>query len=321
MTTRSGLQRNQAGRAAALFALTVSLGLAMLISIYSDKEGLSFRPSNKEQAQNHTGKKIGARPLIFEPNYGQMGSEAKFLARGGNFLLALTLDRVSITLLREKAVPSRNLKPQLGKHRKEPREMESETVQLQLLNTLTSTSIRGVSPLPGHSNYYKGQDPKQWVTDVPHFAKVRYSDVYPGVDMVYYGNTRKQLEHDFIVSPGTNPDFISFQVTGADVVRVDGNGDLVIDAGSEQLHLLKPVAYQETGSERQPVEAEFQLSSNSRVSFQIGNYDSSRTLIIDPSLVFLTYWGGSDTDGAGDDKRNKFLFLGNNSAIGTLKKV
>ena len=176
-------------------------------------------------------------------------------------------------------------------------------------------TVTGLDELPGKSNYFIGNDPAKWRTNVPTYAKVKYQNVYRGIDLVYYGNPQ-QLEYDFVVAPGADPKAISLDVAairsaadggrrapGVDQKRrIDANGDLVIQAGEDEVRLHKPVVYQAAvnqgadSSARHFVDGRYVLKGDNRVSFEVASYDPGKTLVIDPVLVYSTYLGGSSDD-------------------------
>ncbi len=151
--------------------------------------------------------------------------------------------------------------------------------------------MTGLDPQSGRSNYLVGRDRSRWRTKVPQFAKVRYEEVYPGIDLVYYGRQR-QLEYDFVVQPKADPRRIELEFKGADRLEIDPRGDLIVDIGKNTVRQHKPVAYQERDGKRQAVQADYVVHGRRRVSFRIGAYDRSRTLIVDPALVYAKYFGG-----------------------------
>jgi hypothetical protein len=169
--------------------------------------------------------------------------------------------------------------------------------------------LHGVDRLPGTVNYLVGNDPRAWRTSIPTFARVRIPDVYPGVDLVYYGNGR-QLEYDFILAPGADPASIRLSVRGlartsGPALALDGRGDLTLRAPAGDVLLKRPVAYQmDDDGTRHPVEAAYALVGSPEVSgervwhvgFTLGAYDRSRPLVIDPVLSYSTYLGGSAAD-------------------------
>src|SRR5207245_161982 len=150
-------------------------------------------------------------------------------------------------------------------------------------------------PQPGHVNYFIGNDPAKWRTDVPTYGKVRYAGVYPGVDLVYYGN-QKQVEFDFVLSAGADPAQIALAFEGATRLAIAESGDLELTVDAGKLLLRAPYVYQEQGAARQRVPARYRLLGADRVSLDVDAYDASRPLVVDPVLVYATYLGGSGAD-------------------------
>jgi hypothetical protein len=178
-----------------------------------------------------------------------------------------------------------------------------DVLRLKLVGANPKAKVEGLDGLPGKSNYFIGNDPKKWRTNVPNYAEVKYKDVYPVVDLVYYGNQGK-LEHDFIVSPGVDPSAIRFAVeTGNSRIenrktRIDPSGDLVIAMDGGEVRLHKPVVYQPNSDDnRQSLDGRFLLAANNQITFEVDPYDKSRPLVIDPVLTYSTYLGGSSNDG------------------------
>jgi len=149
--------------------------------------------------------------------------------------------------------------------------------------------------LPGKVNYFLGNDPTSWHTDVSTFAQVKYPDLYPGIDLLYYGNQR-QLEYDFIVAPGANPNMIQLGFQGADDLELDDQGNLILRIGEDQIQMHKPLMYQEVDGVRHEIAGGYFFISQSQVGFQVAAYDRAKALIIDPTLVYSTYLGGSSED-------------------------
>lgn len=150
--------------------------------------------------------RYGGLPLAFEPNQGQCDSRVKFLSRGGGYTVFLTEAGAVLTL----------------------DDTEGSAVRASLVGA-SPVTIDGADPLSGHSNYLLGNDPRRWQLGVPQFGKIRYNGIYPGIDLLFYGNQR-QLEYDFIVSPHRRPSAIRLAIDGAQSVRLDSNGDLVLGA-------------------------------------------------------------------------------------------
>jgi hypothetical protein len=182
---------------------------------------------------------------------------------------------------------------------------QGAVLRMRLAGAREPARIVGRDRQPGTVNYFKGRDPGQWRTGVATYGKVEYQGVYPGVDLVYYGNQR-QLEYDFIVAPGADPNQIrlSFSQDGQTAApRLDGNGDLLLPTGADEVRLHKPVVYQEIEGKRREIEGQFVVlpamtegKGERQVGFQVAEYDRGRPLVIDPVLVYSTYLGGSDKD-------------------------
>ena len=215
-------------------------------------------------------------PLAFEKNQGQAASAADFLAHGAGYSVALSRGNAHITLRRDKdSVPA--------------------AVDLRLVDARRNPSAAGRKPLPGRVNYFIGNDPTRWHTDIPSFGRVEYADVYRGIDLAYYGN-HGCLEYDFIVAPGVDPAAIRLAAGGARKVQVDAGGDLVIGTEGGDVYFRGPVAYQEIAGTRRPVESRYVLAGSHGVRFSIGTYDARYPLVIDPSLAYSTYLGGSGSE-------------------------
>ena len=228
----------------------------------------------------------GKLPLSFEANTGQRDTAVRFLSRGRGYALFLTGDE-AVLALQKPAVRcqesrassnSRNSKlnaeipgsliPNLDAAvlnskplAPSPQSSPASVLRMKLVGANPAAKAVGADELPGKANYFIGNDPKKWRSNVPTFAKVKYHGVYPGVDLVYYGNQSGQLEYDFVVAPGADPSAISLAVDAArqpgsrkkaaasGQCKIDPNGDLVahVDADDE-VRFHKPLVYQEQES-------------------------------------------------------------------------
>ena len=222
-------------------------------------------------------------PLIFESNQGQTDSQVKFLSRGSGYGLFLTANEAVLTL-QHSALSTEHSAGQVS------------VVRMALDGANADSQILGTDPLPGKSNYLMGNDPSKWHRNVPQFAQVRYDNVYPGIDLVYYGN-QGRVEYDFKVAPGADPKQIVLRFRGSEKIELTSSGDLVLATASGDVHLEAPRVYQEIGEVRRPVVGSFTLRDRNRVGFELGTYDRTRTLIIDPVLSYSTYLGGSGNEG------------------------
>jgi hypothetical protein len=175
--------------------------------------------------------------------------------------------------------------------------LRTSVVRMKLVGASATAEPVGDSQLPGKSNYFIGNDPTKWRRDVPQFARVRYHDVYPGTDLVYYGN-QGRLEYDFEVASGSDPKLVTLKFQGQENLRIDADGDLVLSVGTSDLRLHAPRVYQKFGTKERSVAGRFALLGKEKdeVGFELGDYDRSRSLVIDPVLTYSTYLGGSGNE-------------------------
>jgi hypothetical protein len=192
---------------------------------------------------------------------------------------------------------SRETKRLIRRSRPQSRPMPSSMAALRMhvVGGQPDAQIVGSGQLSAKANYIIGNDPSKWHRGVPQYARVSYRDVYPGIDLTYHGQ-QNQLEFDFVVAPGSTPDPIKLSFSGASRIRTDAVGNLALATSAGGLTLNKPVAYQERDGVRQLVDARFILKANHQVGFELGSYDRTRELVIDPSLSYATYLGGASED-------------------------
>ncbi len=252
------------------------------------------RPSASSAQKTQALANYSRLPLSFEPNQGQAGSPVKYLARGGQFNVFLTQDELAFGFARRHS------------HRRSVFDMEDSaaleapelsSLELRLVGANPSSPVWGEEQLGGTANYLVGRDPSQWHVNLPTFAKIRYRNVYPGVDLLYYGN-QGELESDFIIAPGANPEAVKLSVAGAEAITIAPSGDLVLRMQDGELRLRKPLVYQTVGTSRKQIAGGYVLASNNQVSFRVARYDHKQPLIIDPVLSYSTYLGGSGSDEA-----------------------
>ncbi len=213
---------------------------------------------------------FGNLPMSFVANRGQASDHVRFIARGSNYTLALTSTDTVLEL-----------------HTPQP-----AALRMKLSGANSTPQIDGQEQLPGKVNYFIGNDPKGWHTDLPTYAKVCYRSVYPGIDLVYYGN-QQQLEYDFIIAPGADPREIKLNFDGADSMVLDSQGDLILHTGGDDVRQHKPIIYQLINDERKEIAGGYTITSDRQVTFQLGEYDVSRPLVIDPVLSYSTFLGGN----------------------------
>jgi len=299
---------------------------------------------------------LAGLPLSFEPNLGQADPRVKFLSRGRGYTLFLTKDQAILAMQESGArsqesgeegrpwsvargplLSDRNSKLETRNSaalRAPNSNPESPLVlRLRLLGANAGAKVSGHDELPGKSSYFIGKDPAKWHTHIPTYGRVRFASIYPGVDLVYYGEQNGQLEYDFVLGPGADPKRISLAI-GAEAeiggklkaLRIASNGDLVVHLPGGELRLRRPVVYQAQSTvdsresavlsrqlttdhgprttfnpdpgipNRKLVDARYVLKPDGTVTFEIGPYDRTLPLVIDPVLSYSTFLGGSDMD-------------------------
>ncbi len=219
-------------------------------------------------------------PLAFEPNVGQSGEPVKFLARGRGYGLYLTPAEAVLTLPAGRGAKA------------------SPALRMQFDGANAAATLSGGEKLPGHTNYFIGNDSSRWLRNVPQFARARYAGLYSGVDLDFYGHEGR-LEYDFEVAPGADPRQIALQFQGADGMQIATNGDLVFSVSGRELRFQAPHVYQKRGDREEAVAGSFVLLAGGKAHFHIGDYDRTRALVIDPVLSFSTYLGGSGDESCG----------------------
>lgn len=232
--------------------------------------------------------------LTFEPNHGQMDASVQFVTRGRGYQMYFTAGEVVLAL-----TPRSN----------------PAVMRLALVGGAPAPRIEGVEMLAARSHYIHGNDPSAWVTNVPHFRRVAYRDVYPNIDAVFYGNDG-ELEYDFTIRPGGDPGLIGFQTEAE--LRLDLYGDLLMRQQGEEVRWRRPIAYQEIDGERRSVKVAYRLAGQ-MIRFSVSAYDPRYTLVIDPVLKYSTYHGGSAADRANDvavDKDGFIYVVGETSGSG-----
>jgi len=233
----------------------------------------------------------GKLPTTFEGNVGQTDPQVKFLSRGSGYVVFLTTSGMVFSA--HSQLVANSTQP----YAKTNQAQSGAVIQLNLVGANPNPLAIGENLLAGKANYFIGRDRSKWHTNVATYGKVHYKDVYPGIDLVYYGNP-SQMEYDFEIAAGANPKQIQFDVKGADNVSVDSTGDLVLQTKQGALHVKSPVLYQTFNNMKLPVTGGFSLKSSTRVGFSLAGYDPTRPLVIDPVLLYSTYLGGLADDQA-----------------------
>lgn len=244
--------------------------------------------SNAQNTPSHSSVAgFGRLPLTFESNRGQATPQVNFISRGPGYRAYLTGNGMLLSLRVDDAKSSSTGRTSANTKR--------TSIQFQLIGSASNPQVMGEKQQPGVVNYFIGNDPTRWRRNIPTYSQIRYKNVYPGVDLIYYGN-HQQLEYDFAVAPKADPQQIKFAITGANNIHVAADGTLVLGTNNGELHFQAPLIYQERNGQRIPVKGNFTISGANRVGFQLAQYDSTQPLVIDPVLLYSTYLGGSGDD-------------------------
>lgn len=250
---------------------------------------------------------FGKLPLAFEMNQGQVARETQVVARGSGYRLELKAGEAALTLRKSTGEPrgaeNRSRKP-VRRGTERPAE---NTLRMSLVGANGSATAEPLGQLITKSNYLIGKDQSKWQTDIANYAQVKYRSIYPGIDVLYYGN-QQQLEYDFTIAPGAKPDAIRLAFAGADRVEIAGNGDLVLHMAGGELRQSSPLIYQDLGKGRSYVNGKYVALGAMEIGFEVGEYDQTKPLVIDPILAYSTYLnfyaastnGGLAMDAAGN---------------------
>jgi len=251
-----------------------SAGSAVFLSLVLLPASAAAQPVTPDPAPARLHRTLSSGALRFEVNQGQADSRVHFIARRRDYQLFLTGSEATF------------------RFSPDPTTDREAVLRLLLVGARTPRTIAGEQPLAGVTNYLKGPE-REWKTGIPSFAQVRYTDLYEGIDLVYYGSER-QLEYDFIVAPGADASRISMRFSGASRPRLARSGELTLRVGGRQLRQAQPVAFQDIAGVRREVRAAYRVARDGSVGFSIGPYDRALPLTIDPVLIYSTYLGGTD---------------------------
>jgi hypothetical protein len=255
----------------------------------------SAKPVAQPIRSAHVASRYGSTPLSFEPNQGQADQSVNFLSHGKNYTILLQPTVATLELNRDSMSP---LQAEQARIQGKAVPATHEMVRMTLAGASPRAKMSAERALPGYVNYMIGSDRAKWKTGVPTYAATRVAQVYPGIDLVYYG-TEKQLEYDFVVKPQVDPSQIHLALDGAKPV-LEGNGDLRLQVAATRQNtdmvFRKPVLYQEVEGVRKPVEGSYSIAASGEVGFKVGSYDAGKELVIDPIISYASYFGGSGED-------------------------
>ena len=267
------------------------MGLRSVQTILSLMAVAAIACSAQQSNPQQFGSNYGQLPLTFEANHGQTDARVKFLSRGKGYIAFLTTGGMVLSLRPTDILGD----PHTGNLRAIKPQSPATTLEFRLVGVSQTSVVVGEEPQPGRVNYFVGNNPAKWHTNVPTYARVRCKNVYPGIDLVYHGNHR-QLEYDFEISPNADPNRIQFEIKGARHIQVDGDGDLLLDMADGKLRFKSPTVYQGSKSQRAAVGGQYVVLDSTHIAFQVALYDQNKSLVIDPVLIYSTYLGGSGND-------------------------
>ncbi len=264
--------------------------LALAVSLCASMTHTTAQTISPNSTNNRV---YGKLPIIFEANQGQTNLQVKFVSRGPGYTAFLTGDGMVLSLRPAQAATTA---PMAGTAATgTSRQTSATTLEFRLVGATKNPVVVGEKPQPGRANYFIGNNPAKWHRNVPTYGQIRYKNVYPGIDLIYYGN-QQQMEYDFAVAPGADASRIQFEVKGANSIGTDENGNLLLQTKNGNLRFQLPAIYQESSGQRSPVAGSYNLMDATHFGFQLNKYDSSKPVVIDPVLLYSTYLGGSGTE-------------------------
>jgi hypothetical protein len=278
-----------------LAATLIVLSTFLIRSSLAKESAGSAVPTAQQSTKAESADHYGKLPLSFESNEGQTDREVKFVSRGPGYDLFLTATGLVLTLRQPRPPADKFKPPALTKQGSSNQPPEASVLRLKIIGANPRSHAEGEDQLPGKTNYLVGDDPHKWHVNIPTYRKVYYTEIYPKVDVVYYGN-RTELEYDFAVAPGGNVQAIRFQFEGTDRMMLDDAGNLHLAVKQSEVTLRKPVIYQLTDKgDRRELKGEYVIKGK-EVGFKTGAFDARKPLIIDPVLSYSTLLGGGSNE-------------------------
>ncbi|HJZ69055.1 MAG TPA: SBBP repeat-containing protein [Blastocatellia bacterium] len=269
--------KNRKIQRAALTLAVVSLAAALFPV---KQRSIKSQQSESVNVLSATDEVRWSQPLSFEANRGQADDDVKFVGRGKGFGLLLKQSEAVLAL--------RNRTDEVTR---------SHKLSMKFEGASPAALIAGVDKQKALASYFIGNDPAKWIRDIETYSRVTYSGLYPDIDLTFYEDER-ELEFDFEVAPGADPQRIALRFQGADRIRLGSQGSLILHTAAGDVRYKHPVAYQETDGSKLEVPARFKILSDDAIGFEVAAYDSTRPLIIDPVLVYSSYVGGNAADAA-----------------------
>jgi beta-propeller repeat-containing protein/centrosomal CEP192-like protein len=252
--------------------LKLCTALLTAVTLFVPLSSVAEKAPDAAAAKRTAVEAYGRLPLSFEAT----ASPAHYLARNGSYAVLIGAGQSSVAVKEAKS----------GKH---------QTLRFAFENANPAAKLEAMEPQPGVTNYYLGHDASKWRLGVQSYGRLRSAGVYPGVDVVYYGDHRR-LEFDYVVAPKADPSAIVLSFSGMDKFYKESSGDLVAEVAGQPVRFAKPYAYQKVDGTARPVDSEYVLAADGKVHLHLGQYDRNRELIVDPVVAFATYLGGSAAD-------------------------
>ncbi|MGH9512018.1 MAG: hypothetical protein ACRD2U_07755 [Terriglobales bacterium] len=254
--------QNPSTLAARLFSVSLLLAFSTGVST----------GQTRGKATSNASSAIAQLPITFEENAGQIDSQVRFLNRDGRYRVYLTDNAAALKVA--------------GK-------TTDAVLRTTVVGSRSAVEVAGLDPRDSHTNYLVGPR-ASWKSNIPNYGAVEYAGIYPGIDLVYYGK-QHQLEYDFDVAPHSNPSVIALKIEGADKITVGKDGSLILDTAAGPVTWAKPIAYQKGTRRAKLITASYRVRGEV-VSFEVGKYDRSKKLVIDPVLDYGTYLDGKEFD-------------------------
>jgi hypothetical protein len=253
-----------------LFLLSISLNL-ISSSAYANNTNI-----NKTSIQA----KYLNIPLYFETNLGQTNKQVKFLSHGQGYTMFFTQNKAVLVL---------------NKSTSNKKNLQSDVIDITFPGATPNTDIIGEGGKEGISNYFIGNNPKKWIKDIPNYKEIQYKNLYPGIGLIFSGN-QKNLEFSFVVNKNANPENIKMQISGANKIYTDKQGNLILSTKQGKVIYKRLIIYQNIKGIKKQVFGKYVLNKKGIITIALGSYDKTKQLIIDPYLVYSTYLGGSNYD-------------------------
>ncbi|HEX3587867.1 MAG TPA: SBBP repeat-containing protein [Candidatus Angelobacter sp.] len=232
-----------------------------------------------QKSLNNTAAGLNGLPISFEENHGQVDSNVRFLAHAGKSVIYFTPNEAVLALYSRDS----QKKPAVS------------ALRMQWIGANAHPEMIAEHPLPGRINYLIGRDPANWHTNLPTYGQVRYRDLFPGVDAVFFGKDG-EIEYDMVLSPGSDLGKISFGLEGVQSMRLADNGDLVLKLANGEVRHRRPMVYQENDGERRWLSAHYVIHNNKTIGYEVAGVNHKLPLVIDPTLSYSTYLGSDTPD-------------------------